>query len=102
MSELSLFEERFKEQLKEKKEGLDWALLLISDQNASDSRLRSVWSWLQHNVLRLLLRVILQPEVPEVPLGNTQSPVLQALHSQGESNSRKVNYTVHSMQNTFI
>lgn len=71
MSELSLFEERFKEQLKEKKEGLDWALLLISDQNASDSRLCSVWSWLQHNVLRLLLRVLLQPEVPEVPLGNT-------------------------------
>ena len=91
MSELSLFEERFKEQLKEKKEGLDWALILISDHNASNSRLRSLWSWLQHNVLRLLLRVLLQPEVPEVPLGNPQSPVLQALHSQGEPDGRKVN-----------
>ena len=33
MSELSLFEERFKEQLKEKKEGLDQDLSLISDNN---------------------------------------------------------------------
>ena len=31
MSELSLFEERFKEQLKEKREGMDWSVLYFSD-----------------------------------------------------------------------
>ena len=71
-------------------------------QNASDSRMRSVWRWRHHDVLRLLLRGLLQPEVSEEPLGHSQGSVLQALLSQGEPDSRKVNWNVHSMQKYFI
>ena len=53
--------------------------------------MRSVWRWRHHDVLRLLLRGLLQPEVSEDPLGHPQVSVLQALLSQGEPDSRKVN-----------
>ena len=41
VSELSLFEERFKEQLKEKKEGMDWTWSLISEKETK-------CEWLTH------------------------------------------------------